>query len=458
MEETNRSVLMLARIEAVPFTRWHAKARIIMGTSTFLDAVDALSLAFVLPVLVGAWHIQTREIGLLIGAGYIGQLVGALSFGWLAERQGRIRSAALAIGLMSLMGIVCAFTGSFWMLLTFRVLQGIGLGGEVPVAATYINELSRANGRGRFFMLYELIFPIGLMATGFLGSWVVPTYGWRVMLLIGTIPGLFTAILVSRLPESPRWLINKGRFDEAERVIKQMESSTPLRVPEVIAPRAPVTAAVVETAAPIGPTRGRLRELFSPVYRHRTLIVWGLWATSYFIANGVNNWVPTLYRTIYQLPLGDALKAASVNNVVQVVATIICALIIDAVGRRAFTIVSFLVAAVTFGILATVAGIHIVGVIALVSLGYGMIGATNTLLYLYTPEIYPTRIRAVATSVATAWLRLASAIAPAMVGYVVSTEGIAVMFGIFAAVGIAGAVFAKFMVETRGRTLEQIAP
>jgi putative MFS transporter len=117
-----------------------------------------------------------------------------------------------------------------------------------------------------------------------------------------------------------------------------------------------------------------------------------------------------------------------------------------------------LVATVTFGILATVAGIQIVGVIALISLGYGMIGATNTLLYLYTPEIYPTRIRAVATSVATAWLRLASAIAPAMVGYVVSTEGITVMFGIFAAVGIGGAVFAKFMIETRGRTLEQIAP
>jgi putative MFS transporter len=379
-----------------------------------------------------------------------------LFFGWFAERQGRIRSAALAIGLMSLMGIVCAFAGSFWMLLAFRVLQGIGLGGEVPVAATYINELSRANGRGRFFMLYELIFPVGLMVTGFLGSWVVPTYGWRVMLLLGTVPGLFTALLVSRLPESPRWLINKGRFDDAERVIEQMESSTPLRMAAVLAPPAPVDPVVI--VAPVAPTRGRLRELFSPVYRHRTLIVWGLWATSYFIANGVNNWVPTLYRTVYQLPLGDALKAASVNNVVQVVATIICALIIDAVGRRAFTVVSFLVATVTFGILATVAGIQIVGVIALISLGYGMIGATNTLLYLYTPEIYPTRIRAVATSVATAWLRLASAIAPAMVGYVVSTEGITVMFGIFAAVGIGGAVFAKFMIETRGRTLEQIAP
>ena len=107
-----------------------------------------------------------------------------------------------------------------------RLVQGIGTGGEVPVAAVYINELSKAHGRGRFFMLYEMIFPIGLMATGQIGALVVPTFGWQVMFLIGGIPGLVIAGLLLRLRESPRWLIAKNRLSEAEAVVSEIEAST----------------------------------------------------------------------------------------------------------------------------------------------------------------------------------------------------------------------------------------
>ena len=95
-----------------------------------------------------------------------GNVVGALVFGGLAERYGRVRSVAGATALMSVMSIACALSGNFATLVTLRLIQGIGVGGEMPVAAVYINELSKAHGRGRFFLLYELIFPIGLMMTG----------------------------------------------------------------------------------------------------------------------------------------------------------------------------------------------------------------------------------------------------------------------------------------------------
>ena len=77
------------------------------------------------------------------------------------------------------MSVVCAFTGSLHMLFLMRFLQGIGVGGEVPVAATYINELSQAHGRGRFFILYELIFPLGQLAAAQLGAFIVPRFGWE---------------------------------------------------------------------------------------------------------------------------------------------------------------------------------------------------------------------------------------------------------------------------------------
>ena len=219
---------LLARLENVPFSRFHAKARIVVGSATFFDAFNALALAFALPVLIKLWNITPAESGLLIAASYVGQLAGAILFSWLAEEFGRIRSAAAATALMSIMSLACAGAGSFPALLAYRLIQGIGVGGEMPVAAAYISELSKARGRGKFFMLYEMIFPIGLMATSQTGVWVVPACGWKAMFLIGGIPGLVITFLLLRLPESPRWLISKGREEEAEKIVKQIEAMSGL--------------------------------------------------------------------------------------------------------------------------------------------------------------------------------------------------------------------------------------
>src|SRR6266566_1268151 len=216
---------LIARLETVPFSRFHAKARIVVGSATFFDAFNALALAFALPVLIRLWEITPAQTGFLIGSSYVGQLAGALLFSWLAERFGRVPSAAAATALMSVMSLACALAGSFPALFAYRLIQGIGVGGEMPVAATYISELSKARGRGRFFLLYELIFPIGLMMTGQLGALLVPTLGWQVMFLIGGIPGLIVTALLLRLPESPRWLIAKGRLADADAVIREIEAS-----------------------------------------------------------------------------------------------------------------------------------------------------------------------------------------------------------------------------------------
>src|SRR5437763_5394739 len=99
---------LIARLESVPFSRWHAKARLVMGSATFFDAFNALSLAFALPVLIQIWHISPQQSGFLIGSSYLGQLIGALFFTWLAERHGRVPSAALAVGVMAVMTLGCA--------------------------------------------------------------------------------------------------------------------------------------------------------------------------------------------------------------------------------------------------------------------------------------------------------------------------------------------------------------
>src|SRR5580658_2183079 len=407
---------LLARMESVPFSWWHAKARVIMGGATFFDAFNALSLAFALPTLIRLWHISPKQGGLLISASYVGQLVGALVFSALAEKIGRIRGTTAAIAIMSIMSFGCMLAGNFPILFACRFVQGIGVGGEMPVAATYINELSRAHGRGRFFLLYEMIFPLGLMAAGQIGAWLVPIFGWKVMFLIGGIPGLLITGMVARLPESPRWLVSQGRLEEAEKIIERIESSVPGGARAGVTPELALSAVA---APPPALARGRWSEVVSAPYRGRTTVVWALWACAYFVSNGLNNWMPSLYNTVYHLPVAQALRAASMTNVAQVALLLVCALVVDRTGRRNWTVTAFLAGGILLAVLGFAGAGSVMAVMILATLSYGVVGSANAVLYLYTPEIYPTRMRAIATALATSWLRLTSAIGPPIVGLMV---------------------------------------
>jgi putative MFS transporter len=447
---------LLTRLEQVPTSRWFVRARVVMGSATFFDAFNALSIAFVLPILVPLWHITAPEVGIMIGASYVGQIVGALAFSWAAERYGRVPCAAAATAIYALMSLACACAWSFNFLLVCRFIQGIGVGGEMPVAATYISELSKARGRGRFFLLYEMIFPIGLMVTGQVGAVLVPLLGWQIMFLIGGIPGLVIALMLLRLPESPRWLIGNGRLAEAEAVVKRIEAASDKA--SAVTPDALPDVTTLPAQVPVSQrSRGKWSELLSPAYRGRTLIVWVLWASAYLIANSLNNWMPTLYTTVYHLDLPHALRAASMTNVAQVGLVLVCAMVIDRTGRKYWMMGAFGLGAVMLAVLAFGGAQDVTWVIIFSTLSYGLIGSIAAVVYLYTPEIYPTRMRAIGTGVATSWLRIASAIGPTLIGFMLGKGGVDTVFLMFAGVAVLGLLAATRMIERRNLRLERIA-
>lgn len=294
-------------------------------------------------------------------------------------------------------------------------------------------------------MLYEMIFPLGLMISAQIGAFVVPSFGWKWMFLIGGIGGLIVFVFFFMLRESPRWLISKGRLDEAERIIEEIEASTDKRMP---------VAKQVSSST----EKGDWKELFSTFYRKRTLIVWGLWFSAYFVSNGLNNWLPSLYNTVYNLPVGDSLRAASLTNILQTIGVFACAFLIDKVGRKRWATIAFIVTGALLTALWISGANSPESVIYLGSAAYGMMGTITVLLYLYTPEIYPTRMRVIGTAFATAWLRLASAIAPIMIGFILEVRGVSTIFILFASVTVVGAILAFKMIETREKVLEDIAP
>ena len=441
---------VVARIERLPMSAWHVKARVIIGVATFFDAFDALAIAFVLPVLVPLWKLAGPQIGLLISAGYLGQLAGALLFSWAAQRFGRVRALQWSILLMSVMSLACAFAWDYQSLLAFRTLQGLGLGGEVPIAAVYISEITRAKGRGRFVLLYELIFPVGLVGAGLIARWVVPLLGWQYMFAIGAIPALLVLFMQRQLPESPRWLASRGRDAEAEAAILTIERETERALRK---PLPPVSATAVEVDQPAS-----WSDLFGPKYLRRTLVVWVIWFAAYLITYGLTVWLPTIYRTVFHLPLSQSLQYGLITQVVGLLGTLTCALTIDYFGRRSWFALAFVGSAVALIALWFTGAQTPLRVLVFVGIAFFFSSVVSIGAYLYTPELYPTRARAMGVGVATAWLRLASMIGPTVVGLMIGggLESVFLAFGVISA--IAAIITALFAVETKNRVLEEVSP
>lgn len=446
----DRTQAVIARIERIPFSTWHVKMRMIIGVATFFDALDALMIATILPVLIREWHLRPDQVGLLISVGYVGQAAGAIFFGWLADRAGRVTSMIATIALYAVMSIVSAFSWSYASLFVCRTIQGIGLGGEVPVAASYISEFSKAKGRGRFVLLYEQIFVVGVVAASLLGLFIVPRWGWRTMFWIGAIPAVIALLLRWLVPESPRWLATKGRIEEAEEVVSNIEKAVSRKT------TLPPVSSV--SYAPLKRTTD-WRELFRGRYLRRTLVVWVVYFCTYFCVNGLSVWVPTIFTRVFRLPLQTGLRYGFYLAALGLVTAFLAAFLIDKSGRKPWITVAFFLGAACSIILWLTGARTADTVLVLALAAYFPVSSLGGALYLYVPELYPTRLRGIGASVATAWLRTGSATAPILIGFILSKATLSWVFLMFGCVALVGALVALiFGVETKDKVLEEISP
>src|SRR5438270_14296 len=137
---------------------------------------------------------------------------------------GRLNVLLITVVVFTSMDLACLFAWDATSMMTFRFVQGIGTGGEVPVASAYMNEFISAKRRGRFFLLYEVLFLFGLLSAGLIGYFLVPIYGWQAMFIVGLIPAILTIPMRWFMVESPRWLLLVGRIQQADAVVAGMEN------------------------------------------------------------------------------------------------------------------------------------------------------------------------------------------------------------------------------------------
>lgn len=451
---------VVARLDRVPTTKFHVKLAAYLGVGTFFDGFDALSLAVVLPLVVGAFGISFAEAGLIISAGYLGQFIGAIFIGFLSDRLGRRPAFVICLAVFGLLSLGCAFAWSAQSLLIFRLLQGLGLGAEVPVAATLMNEYLGRRNRGRIGVIYQSTFTWGFFIAPLVGLILVQSIGpqiaWRVLLGLGALPLLVAVLAWFALPESARWLAGKGRTAEATKYVLQIEHQAIDR--GAILPALDTAKTVVSTASDF-----RISEFFRGTYGKRSIMLGIVWFSSFFVVYGFTVWLPSMYVSIGGLAQSGSLVLTLISGAVGLVTVYLVAWMIERLGRK-----RLLLAGLGIGVIGGFVGVIMVGFLGQTSWPYlfaaGLLitfGMTipSSILYLYTGELYPTRMRGFATSTASSLNRVASIISPFIIGSLLTAAGgAAAIFAVlaggalvaFLAVAIAG-------IETKGKRLEEIS-
>jgi MFS transporter, putative metabolite:H+ symporter len=441
-----------ARMERLPVARWHHKMRLIVGSANFSDAFDALAIAYVLPALIPLWHLGEAATGALISIGYVGQAIGGLLAGWLADRYGRVCVMAANLVFFSLMSFACVLAPDYATLLALRFLQGIGLGGEVPIASTYVSEFATSKGRGRFVLVQQMMFPIGLTAVALVGAFVVPRFGWPWMFAVGGLPVLLALPMIWALPESPRWLASRGRFEEADHVLTRIEAVVATQTGEPLPPIPP-------DVAPAVAMRGRFRDLLDGIYLRRTLSLWVLWFCTYLITYAMTGWLPSIMRKVYHQSVAQSNLYGFAVNITGLCVLLLAAFTIDRIGRKRAYAYGYLLGAVPLCAAAVMPDIGAFGLAACAMLAFGLMGMIPGSLGMYTAENYPNHLRAIGNGATSISQRLSSVVGPYMVGLILPRYGVGGVFAMFAAFAVIGGVTsALFALETANKTLEELSP
>ncbi len=440
---------LIQRLERIPVGRFHYELLIITGLGWMFDAMDTGIIAFVLPTLAKAWSLTTQEMGLIGSMGLVGMAVGAIFAGELADRFGRKRMFMATLVLYSVATGLCSVAWSFSSLLVFRFLVGFGLGGQLPVAVTLVTEYAPPAVRGRFIVLLESFWGVGWLLAALISYFVIPAFGWHAAFLLGALPALYVFHIFRWIPESVRYLLNKGRTAEAEAIVRRIEDSCGMS-----APVSAVSEAEAEEETAV--VKSSFRELLTPAFIKRTLMLWCLWFGIVYSYYGIFTWLPSLMVT-HGFTQIKSFEYVMLMTVAQLPGYIAAAYCVERLGRKA-TLVGFLISCAVCAYFFGQGG----STAAVLAWGCGMsffnLGAWGV-VYSYTPELYPTSIRAMGSGWAAAIGRVGGILAPTLVGILLARQGdFSDIFLMFTGVMVGAALIVAVLgPETKGLRLDEIS-
>lgn len=443
-----------ARIERIPFNPFHWQLLLIGGLGYAFDGLDAAVVAFVLPILRTSWSLSSLQVGFLGSATYIGFFFGALFAGLIGDAIGRKAVMMWALVIYCVASVVSAFAQDWPTFLACRVVAGAGTGAESAIIAPFLTEFVAGRYRGRFTGSLAGFFSFGFVAAALLGYFIIPLHpeAWRWVLVATALPILMLLWWRRALPESPRWLASMGRDAEAEAVVAGME-----RRAELAGHVLGVVPAMVAAPVDIGATRsffGKLALLWAPGLARITAMTWVMWVSITFSYYAFFTWIPSLL-VASGMTITRSFGYSIAIYLAQIPGYFSAAYMNERIGRQA-TIASYMILGGISAIGLAIAGTDQTVMLAGICLSFFMNG-TYAGVYAYTPELFPTEVRATGMGTASSVGRIGAIVSPILVGWLYPNFGFAGVFGTTTVVLLIGATAVIFMgIQTRGRSLEDI--
>ena len=435
---------LVSRVQRLPVGKFHYTLLWVIGLGWMFDAMDTGLISFILTKMATEWSMSPAEKGWVVSIGFVGMAIGAVCSGALADRWGRRNVFAVTLVTYSIATALCAFAPNLTWLLVFRFIVGLGLGGQLPVAVTLVSEYIPAQVRGRFIVLLESFWGLGWLVAALVSYFVIPSYGWHVAFLIGGLPALYVFMILKKVPESVPYLINRGRIEEAHALVQKLERECGVEVIQQIEVQ-PVAAKQTVSFS----------QLWSNPFAKRTLMLWLIWFGIVYSYYGIFTWLPSLLvKQGYSIV--QSFEYVLVMILAQLPGYIAAAWLVEKLGRK-WTLAGFIglcaISAYFFGQANTVTLIMFWGCL----MSFFNLGAWGV-LYTYTPEQYPTNIRAFGSGWASAIGRMGGIVAPLVVTQMmVQSNGFHHVFMMFTAVLLAVALVILVLgEETKGKTLESI--
>ena len=436
------------RLDRLPASRFHAKILIVAALSLLFDTLDTAVTGFVLASLRTVWHFDAKTIGVVSAIGLSGYLVGSAICGFIADHFGRKKTILFTLILYSVFSACRGLSNTVGVFACLNFFTWFFVGAESSTVPPYLAELWPSRIRGELVGWMMAFFGAGIALSSVWALLIIPTLGWRWALFLTAPFALIGGVMRSVLPESPRWLIRVGRTAEAETVLRRVESEVAKSSGQVLPPVVPSQSRPQVHSRPVHP-----KELLGAAYRRLTLMLWAAWFAEYGVLYTYQIFVPTIlsaegHSIVKSFRYSVVIYSAAIPGY------ILGGYVVEWLDRKYAIVLSFASVAMfgtLFGYSRSPGQI-----MASCGLTVFFLSIGSTAIYTYTPEVYPTEIRATAMGIASAWGRVGAITMLLVFGNLFAMHGKSLLFLIIDPILIAALIVVLCVgPSTRGKPLQE---
>jgi putative MFS transporter len=420
------------------------KLTAVIAGGMFIDGFILGCIGIVMPAITRDLHLSPAWQGLIGASALIGIFIGGPVGGWLADKVGRRPMFTIDLAIFLVGSVAQFFVAEAWQLFVVRLVMGIAIGADYSIGWPLLAEFAPARLRGKLLAVLELVWYVGYLMSYAIGWGLTESAiaGWQVILGLSTVPTVIVFLMRLGTPESPRWLMTKGRVDEAKELALEYMGHD--EHGDLHSPGA-------------GARKLGFRSLFSADYFKTTFFVSMFWVcnvTPYF---AIGAFAPIVLE---RLGLKEGLTGGLVLNGVAVLGTVVAVMFIEKVGRRMLAIPPFFISAIA--LLSVALFSHVSSELILVCFfTFSFVNAISTTLTgVYPGEVFPTEIRGIGVGVATAISRIGAAMGTFLLPVIIDSRGVGTALMIAAGISLVGGVISYALApETKGKLLgEASAP